>query len=337
MMGVNTDNDTSNENKEGILTGSIGSALDRLETLAGRLGMNNREQSIALLDGLDSVYSRMTDLGNTASHGSLVSQFKGITDRLRTEGRQFIRDIGGVQALQELRALRKPPQEYDWWYVDEFLVDRRKASLRRSGITLGIVVTVLVVLATVYQLFLAPAPEVAARYRHEQTARDQLMAQEYDLALAEINQGLSYAPPDPTLMILKGVILHAKGDLEQAEVVFNEAAQSELTNEEFLLSRGQSYLLAGMFTEAQVDTAAAIQQNPVSAQAYLLNGQIYEMQKDFQLALENYETSAQLAEQANQPELTALARTRMAFLMQVINNTSLMEEPPIDDPSIPTP
>lgn len=300
-----------------LLGSTVGEELDRLEVIVGKIGLNSSQNALQVLYGLDSVYKKINDLDQTSqSYKTAFTQFQSVLARLDKDAPGFLKDLGGRHQLVEERARINPEPERYWWYLDERLAQRRRASFNRSMITGGIILGVLVVIALVYHFFLAPPPEVTARYGHEQAARDELMYGNYEVALDEVDNGLSYVPEDGNMLALKGVILEQSGDPVQAQEIFIRAQNNFSKPEDFYVARGQVYITANQPDKALADALEAQRLNPDSVQAYLLSGQAYEIQKAYKNALDEYDRAFAAAEISKQYELQALARMRMAMLMQ---------------------
>jgi tetratricopeptide (TPR) repeat protein len=299
--------------------GTIGDELDRVEAKAGKIGMNSAEQAFSILHKLDEIHMRMATIANEQSRRVVETQFEVITTKISKEASAFIRDLGGTGALRKERARVAPSEDRWWWFLDSILAERRKKSFNRGMVSLGTVLVALLVLAGIYQIFLAPDPAVAARYAHEQSARDLMMQGDLQTALEEVDKGLQYAPLDPVLLIIRGVILESLGRDTEAQQAMNQAAKGLESREEFLVTRGQAYSMVGELEKAAVDAAEAIALNPDFAQGHLLAGQVNEMEKNYQQALVDYENAYAAAEKSRQFQMAALARTRMAMLMQVFN------------------
>ncbi len=306
---------------------TIGDQLDRLEVWAGKIGMNSREQAYALLRGLDDAYRGLQEIENEQSRKVAEAQFGGIVAKMRREAGLMLRDLGGRSALAEERARVQPPGEHTWWYLDEHMDHLRKNALRRLLVTGGIIVVAVAVLAVVYQRFLAPDPQVALRYRYAQSAQDTLIQGDYAKGLAEIEQGLAISPRDPELLTLKGVLLELSGEEAAAKATFTEAAGLFERAEDFYVARGQSYAMANQPEKALADAEEAIRRNPDLAEAYLLSGQAHELLQMFQAALADYDQAYITAEATEKLQLAALARMRMAMLMQSMNIQSLPTAP----------
>ena len=304
-------------------SGTIGDQLDRLEVWAGKIGMNSREQAYALLRGLDDAYRGLQDIENEQSRKVTEAQFSGIVAKMQREAGLMLRDLGGRAALAEERARVQPPGEHAWWHLDEYLDRSRKSALRRWLVIGGIIIAALAILAVVYQFFLAPDPQVAARYRHVQFAQDTLIQGDYARGLAEIEQGLVVAPRDPELLTLKGVLLELSGEAAAAQATFTEAARLFERAEDFYMARGQSYAMANQPEKALADAEEALRRNPDLAEAYLLSGQAHELMRMVQEALADYDLAYVTAEATDKGQLAALARMRMAMLMQSMNSQGL--------------
>jgi len=302
---------------------TIGDELDRLDVKAGKIGMNSRDQAYGLLTGLDDVYRRMQEITNEQSRKVVETQFLTIVTRMKKESSLMLRDLGGTAALAKARESIQPPKEHIWWYLDEYLTGTRQNALRRGLFTGGIILAALVVLIVLYQAFLAPDPQVTARYSLEQSARDSLMAGELESALEKVEEGLAIAPTDPALTILKGVIQELMGHEAQAQA--NYAAAFDLFEQPaaFYVTRGQAFATANQPEQALTDAKEAIRLNPALPEAYLLSGQANEMLGQYGVALNDYEQAYSAAEAADQVQLSALARMRTAMLMQLIGSPAL--------------
>lgn len=295
---------------------TIGDELDRIEILVGKIGMIGANDALAILYSLDELYPRIQAIESESSRKIVEGQLEGILARIEKEAGQLIRDVGGTQRYEEARREAQPPAEHWWWYLDERLAEKRKHSLRRSLIVLAGIVLVVTVLGLVYQFFLAPSPEVAARYRHEQTARDLLMNGDPAGALEEVNEGLTYGEDDPQLLILKGVIYDSQGQTEEAEQAYAQAEKGFTNRVDFLVQRGQDYILTNQMEKALKDGQEAVSIAPDQAQGYLLVGQAYEMLGEYREALDAYEKCFEVAEATDEAEIAAYARVRIAMLVQ---------------------
>lgn len=301
-------------------TGTVSEDLDRLDVLAGKIGMNSAEQAFSLLHGLDAMDARIKMLEpGSQSRFQVETQFNAIVAVLRTEAGRFVRDLGGVQALVREREKTNPPEDHRWWYLDRVILEKSRASLRRAMIISGIILAVFAVVVIAYKTFLAPDPIAVEVYSREQNAKEAIANKDLTTALNEVNQGLQASPHDPILLIMKGVLLENAGENSQAAQSFEQAKQAIPSQEDFYVERGQDYSLLNQTDKALGDVQSALNLNPNSATAYLLAGQIHETLQKYQEAIDDYNKAFAAAEKSQKTELAALARTRLAMLLQVMH------------------
>ncbi len=300
----------------------LGDLLDQIEAQVGNLGYLTAPQAADLLFALDEAYQRLQALQNASSLPMFQGQFESITGRVRSDADLFLKNLGGLTALQPLRAERQPPEEYWWWYLDGLVQERRRASSRRIIVAVVGTALLLFALALIYHFFLAPDPAVLAQLNYEQSAQNALQSGDLNQASSDVQQSLQYAPHDPELLALQGVILEQQGKGDQARQTFLQAEQYSASREDFLMNRGQDYLLVGQYSRALADAQEIIQQNPKSANGYFLKAQANELMQNYQQAVNDYDQTFQLANEQNKAELAALARLRMGMLMQSINGAN---------------
>lgn len=314
---------------------TVADMLDRLDIKVSKIGSNSKDVALSILTGLDEVAARMATMETETSRQMVRGPYESITGKLRREAGPFMHDLGGAPALQKAREGVQPGQDRWWWYLDDYLTVKRKASLRRTLTLAGVILAAFVALAMVYKFFLAPDPALIGRFTHEEAARDDLMAGNYDDALAEVEQGLTFGPTDPTLLILRGIIREQQGNQEGAKQDFDLAKQGLSKPEAFFITRGQSYLMMNRTDKALMDAQLALESNPDSAQAYLLSGQAHESSTQFRAALEDYNKAFEAADKNQQFELAAISRTKIGMLMQQMG--SAMQTPSSTQTAAPAP
>lgn len=311
---------------------TISDALDQLDIPASKIGLITAEEAVELLKGLDSVYARMLELEQgSQSRKTAEAQFDEIVAKLRKEARQFIRDLGGLQVLQQARAEVNPTADRPWWYLDKWLEEKRRAALKRSMVTVGIVAVILIILAVLYNRFLAPDPQESARYGYQQSATDRMINDDFEGALQEIELGLKISPRDPELLVLKGVVQEQLGQTAQAVESFRVAEEGFDHQEGFLLARAQAYLMSSQPEKVLVDVQAVIDLNPQSASAYLLRGQAHEAQQKYSEAMDDYNLAFKAADATGQTELAAMSRIYIAMLTQTMS--SQIQAEPLSAPT----
>jgi tetratricopeptide (TPR) repeat protein len=304
----------------GVYPQTISDALDRLDIPASKIGLITADEALGLLNGLDTAYARTLELEpGSQSRNIAEAKLNEIVAKLRKEAGRFIRDSGGSQALQQARAEANPPPDHAWWYLDTWLEEKRQAAVKRSLITIGAVAIIFVLLAVLYNRFLAPDPQESARYGYQQSATAQMVNGEFEGALRDIDQGLKISPNDPELIVYKGVIQEQLGQPAQAAESFRDAEQGYAKREDFLLARAQAYLMAHQPEKVLADVQAVVELNPQAASAYLLRGQAHEAQQKYNDAMDDYNLAFKTADANGQTELAAMSRIYIAMLTQTMN------------------
>jgi predicted Zn-dependent protease len=177
---------------------------------------------------------------------------------------------------------------------------------------------VVLALGALYNRFLAPDPATRERLRHEQAADSLTMDGNLDGALGEVEQALGYAPGDPALLALKGVLQQELGQPAAAQEAFAASEKAAGSREAFLITRAQMYLRVSDGKAMLADAQEVIVANPQSAPGYLLLGQADQMLGKDQDAITAYEKAGSLADAQNNPQLAAIARMNLATLLQQI-------------------
>jgi tetratricopeptide (TPR) repeat protein len=290
----------------------------QLESLLGgieKAGLGDRAMEIPEL--LDQASAIMHELElDEKLPPEEAARFETIGAQLRSKAGLFLRAIGGGQRLESFRRAHHPEPERWWWSLDLWLAGEKRQQGKRLLISALVVVAVLAVLGVLYQVFLAPSPQEAARLQFEAASDRLIMEGNVAGALQEIENALALAPTDPILLVRKGVLLGVLGRAAEAGEVFAQAEAASVSRKEFLLTRGQDWLAVGNFDAAAADAQAALEEDAESPEAYLLLGQVYELTEKFAEAIESYEKASSLADAQNRPDLTALARVRLAYMMQ---------------------
>jgi tetratricopeptide (TPR) repeat protein len=303
--------------QQAIGAGGLNAQLDHLEILISKLEPKAGKSVLAILYEMDAIEAQLKELRlSGASIKAEESQFETSCAVLRKQAPVFVRAVGGVQMLQEERSRRNPPGEAWWWYLDEIYRQQRFSALKKTLSALVIAAAVIAVLAVVYQKFLAPSPDVVARYNAIQQSTQLTVDGKYDEALAAVQAGLAVLPGDPDLLLMEGVILQVQGKLAQAADVFGQARQKIGNELNFYLGRSQDYNSIGKNDLAVADAQAAVALDPNSAAGYYLLGSAQEAQKQVSQALTSYQKAVELADAQGLTNLTAEIKLKMGYLMQ---------------------
>jgi len=290
--------------------------LARLKALVGQLGYALGEEALNIPPLFDEVTAGLAELQVQGQDvRGEAAQLETVSAGLRRKAGTFLREIGGASRLQDARNARRPDPAQWWWFLDQWLADRRRSQLRQLLQWAAVAALLLALLYFIYQRFLAPNPAIVAGLEHQQKA--DWLAQAGDLAgaLNETEQALAAIPRDPEQLVFKGVLQQALGHDAAAEETF-AAAEAQVGKEEFLIARSRRYLNLGQAKAALADARAVIELNPNSAMGYLVLGQANEGAGNYAEATDAYTRASTLAQAQNKPEVAVMARMQLGMLMQ---------------------
>jgi tetratricopeptide (TPR) repeat protein len=300
---------------------SLNDLLDKIDNNLGKLEEGMSVDPRQILYEMDEASVRLKN-SVTQEHPlkSEEAQFEYIGKTLQKYARLFIRTIGGPAVLITLRAQRTPPAENWWWYIDQWLDQKRSSAIRKFVITTGIVVIVFASLVFVYQRFLAPSKVVQQKYDSISNAQQLMATGDYANALSQINLALSSSPNDTDLLIYKGVLLMKLGQQDEANTVFDQADKILNNHETLLITRTLFYLQADDPQSAMVSAQEVIKYDPKSAEGYFYLGKSQELLGDQTTALNNYNQAFTLADAQGKSELAATIKISMAMMLQSMNS-----------------
>lgn len=279
--------------------------------------LDGRDAAAELYSGLDRLAEMWHELQESGVDlRGERTRWETLLAELRKRGAKVVAAWGGGSALATARAATAPDQSLWWWWLDGWVAEqRRKRAIRYGGlVAIGVA-------AIVFGVFLLgrlfPVDErVTATYNLRIQAETAANEGDYSTAYAAARQAVELTPEDPSLQVLAGVLAEQLGDRAAAEVAWDAGRKLLPEGEdEFLSQRALAYGLARQFEKSAQDALAAIDRNPNSARAYLYLGSAYEGLGMPGEALDAYGKAAELAGDAD-PELTVLARTRIASLLQ---------------------
>jgi cytochrome c-type biogenesis protein CcmH/NrfG len=293
--------------------------LDLIEVDLSHIGQSNPENAQKILLKMDVAYRKIQTMTRAGiSVTGPATQLEYLAVSLERNARTFLRDIGGSECLQALRAVQSPESEQRWYFLDTTYHQQIRRRLRTVGISVGIIAIVLAILIGIYQRFLAPDPVVSAKYSHQVNAEQFLTQSKPDLALLEINQALALGSEDPDLIVLRGVTEDVLGQTALSTADFALAEAKIGDREAFLLMRAETWMRANLLDKGLQDATEVIRNNPSSAQGFFYVGRANELLKNYTTAIAAYEHASQLAEAQGKIELNATVRVMLAMLIQSV-------------------
>jgi tetratricopeptide (TPR) repeat protein len=268
------------------------------------------------------------------------SRLETLQRKLFRNKRRFLARAGA--AFQEARAEVQPDRERWWWFLDEALVEERQKRLRRVllwGAAAAIVVAVAIAL---FYILVPRERRLAAGHRADGESAVQEAAsliqegetlalegkaeeaeQKFEAAKAELGVALiefeaaaELVPDNAEDWVWVGVLRSELGRAG-AEQAFETARELYGCELDFLLERSQSYQYVGNLDAASADVEQAILDYPESGLGYYQRSFIVLQRGDIGAAVADLEKAAELANEAGDAQLEALARVRLGMLPAV--------------------
>lgn len=298
--------------------------LDQLHRLIeqadSRLGSMERSSAadavalLGMLDGIDTLHTTLTQDGvDLRTDDSRIVTIQLILQRKAGLVLRLLGQRGGIAALRSARA---PARQRWWWYLDEYVAEQRKLALRNLARTGIILVVVFAIAALIYQTWFRPDPAVIARMGYTGAAQRAIEEGNLNLALQGIDNGVAEFPDDGEILLWRATILSLLKRPQDAEAAFQAARVAYPDEITYLVTRATVRTQANDIAGAYADALAATKLSPDSAQAFLVLGGAQELSGETQKATQSYSTAASLAAAAKDTQMEAMAKVRLAMLMQ---------------------
>lgn len=244
------------------------------------------------------------------------TRLETIDNILERKASAIMRELRLQGGLPGLRRTLNPPEEHWWWYLDLKLAEKqRKSAIRTIILVVGAIVLIFGADYILNHFFGMDPVEREARGFVSQ-GEEQLMARNWDAAIAEYEKAVALKPNLPEAQAALGVLYAEKGQIEQSEAALAAAEASAASREEYLSILARMYQMAEKFEEALEAVNEAIAIAPQSAYAFLIRGGIYESQGRLAEAMQDYSKSASLAQEQGQNSLYVLAQMRYGMLLE---------------------
>jgi tetratricopeptide (TPR) repeat protein len=290
--------------------------------------LSQSEERLINLTGPTSaadLYSRLDQIADLmpqiqATGGDVRAEearWQSLQERIAARGPRVLRAWQGSAQLGAARRAASPAVGRWWWWIDQRVAEQRRRRLWRiGGVALGLLAIVAVAAFALPRLFPVD-PAVRESYRLQLRAETALANGDMQGGYQALSEAIAVDPGNHSLLILHGVVAEFQGDAASAELSWQQA-RNLLSDDEaqFLTERGLSYLRIQQADRSIDDLQAAIALDPASAHAHLVLGGALEAAGRFQEALAAYQQAADLAAAADNAELTVIARSQLANLLQ---------------------
>jgi tetratricopeptide (TPR) repeat protein len=285
--------------------------LEQCEDRAAQIdkGTNGLELLVRLddaMDQLEHLEARGVDL--RAERGRLQHIF----GQIRRHEKTLVSQIGPALAAN------RPTSARWWWYLDEQVAVTRQRRIKQG---LGAALLLALFLVGLYHLYdnvLAPPwhiREANARFSDGEWA---VAEGDWRKALEHFKDAATLNPDRAETYIWLGALYEKMGQTAQSQIAFQRAqtAWGAGIGIDFWLHRGWIYLSLGEEKAAYQDAWSITQAAPDQPEGHFLLGAAAEQAGDFGSALAAFERTSATAEATGNAELQALARLRIAKVLQ---------------------
>jgi tetratricopeptide (TPR) repeat protein len=243
------------------------------------------------------------------------SRFEMIQAQLRHRKRRFLNEVS--DDLKPAREQAAPGRSHWWWYLDEAATRQRLETVLRVGAATTAVIALLMVAYLAYRRFLAPPPSVGQAYRRMEAGQRLVEEGDHAAALRDFEAAADLTPQDPEPWLWQGVLYDGLNESDRAKDAFDVAQSLYGTTLDFYLNRGRIYLEAGRLEKAETDAKRAIAEAPTSGWPYYLRAGVDVRRGDYGEALAGLDRATELAQEAGDRQLEALARTQQVQVMRM--------------------
>ena len=245
------------------------------------------------------------------------ARWQSLQDQISTRSRSLLQAWKREGGLPAARLAIDPVRDNWWWWLDEQVALQRAGRGKRVVLIGAAVVAALVVASLALRVLLPVDPVVRDVYRLQEDARQALEAGDMAGALASYQAAVERSPDDPQLNVMLGVLAERLGDLAAANDAFAAGRAVSPSEAAYYTERGYSYLEITAFDEALADGLQAVGLAPQDGRAWMLVGSASEAVGDAAGAYYAYSQASQVSEESD-PQITAMARIKMAGMLQAI-------------------
>ncbi|NOZ28350.1 MAG: tetratricopeptide repeat protein [Chloroflexi bacterium] len=289
--------------------------LDRVERRVANVSSASTDEVFELLEWLDRIVTLIEDLeADGMDLRPERTRLESVEGMVRSKAGIIVRKVklGLAKRREEVR----PDESHWWWWLDQYVLERTRARIRRIAITVSVVVILGAAAYLILTRLFPTDPRVEKAHELQLAAERMVMDGQWAEAEQQFLQALEYTPDDLMLWTWLGVVREEQGNQAGAEEAFARARQLADSEVEFLLARGQIYSQVREGEKAEADAKKAIELEPDSARAHFVLASAYEVLGKNYEAIQEFQKAADLAADKD-PQLVVLARMRMGMLMQL--------------------
>ncbi|RME82119.1 MAG: hypothetical protein D6775_11755 [Caldilineae bacterium] len=292
--------------------------LNECEKRAVNIRGSGADQARELLQWLDLIHERLPELEasglNMQPERVRWEAVLGAVRRHEKELRRELEPLGGLESLRRQLPAEPDPDRW-WWWLDQHAAERTRRRLSRGLITVIALVALVLAARWLFNYLFPVDPNVLASYDLQTEAERLIEEGNYEQAVQNFQEALTYTPDDEDPQIWLVALYDVTGRSDESRALLDKLL-TRYDPSTVYAELAQRYYLLQQYETSLAYAQKAIDANPENPEAYLAAGGAYEALGDFVQAMASFEQASDIAERLDMPELQALARVRMAELLQ---------------------
>jgi tetratricopeptide (TPR) repeat protein len=311
------------------LRGVLSAAEDQLQHLKG--GGAQVVDFLLLLDRVADLWAKVEAQG--ADLRAEAGRWGTTQALVHKQGPTIVHEVAAAGGFEAVRVRYHPDGQAAWWWqLDREVRQNRIQRIRKTLLTLLLVVIIGAVALVVINRVLPTDPLYQAALS-KQMAGQRFIEQDRDFgkAIQAFREATTLTPNDADPWLWLGVAQKKIGDTAAAEESFARARTILGKDLELYIQRGMILSGAGLQEDARADLEAALKLDAEEPRAWLYLANVDELQGQLGEAIKALERASELSEKRDQPQLTAIARYRLAVLYQQYQGESF--QPPTPTPA----
>jgi tetratricopeptide (TPR) repeat protein len=253
-----------------------------------------------------------------------AGRWETIQASLRRVARRLLKELRAGGGLAAVRAELHPDGQCQWWWrLDAVIAQEDKRRALRIGLIGATVGAAVLAVYFIFRLLFPVDPNLQAAMDLQSAGELKIQrAGDFAGALDDFKAATGYQPNDAETWVRLGVVQEKLGDPTGAEESYRRARALVANESEFRFTRAGVYLTLGLLEEARADAEASVAAEPENPYNHYLLSSIYESLGQGPAALASLQRASDLADAQQQTQLSAMARYRMAILMQQVQQRS---------------
>ena len=264
-----------------------------------------------------------------------AGRWETIQASIKRVARRLLKELRSSGGLAAVRAEQHPDGQCAWWWrLDEAVAQDTKRRVLRTGLTVATIIVAVLAAYFLFRLLLPVDPNLKAAMDLQSAGEMKIQkAGDFAGALADFRSATSFLPNDAETWLRLGVAQEVVGDQPAMEASYARARALTAGDSDFQFTRASVYFALGLMDKAKRDAEASVAAAPENPYGHYLLSSIYETLGQMPAALASVRRAAELAEAQEQTQLSAMARYRMAMMMQQAQQQGFDAPMPTETPA----